>query len=85
MKRRPGKLFPRTHKALTLEGFVFLNAAKCADCGASVCWYLTPERHKRMPIDAAKHIPHWWICPAIAKHSTGRGGAQLELFGQSPQ
>jgi hypothetical protein len=78
MKRRPGKLFPRTHKALTLEGFVFVRAGTCADCGASVQWYLTP-RQKRMPIDAAKHVPHFWCCPAFAKGTVGRG-AQLELF-----
>lgn len=83
MKRIPGKGFPRGHEALTLEGFVYLNAGTCADCGASVRWYLTPERQRRMPIDAKRKIPHWWCCPAVAKGTAGRG-AQLELFARSP-
>jgi hypothetical protein len=35
-----------------------------------------------MPIDAAKKIPHWWCCPAIAKGTAGHG-MQLELFSQA--
>jgi len=75
----PRKGFPRGHKALVNEGFVFVAAGKCVDCGASVLWYRTPERRRRMPIDAAKKIPHWWICPATKKEGAGRG-LQLELF-----
>jgi hypothetical protein len=66
---------------LVNEGFVFINAGTCADCGANVVWYRTPERQKRMPIDAAKKIPHWWCCPALAKGHAGRR-MQLELFAE---
>ncbi len=77
MKRVRRKGFPRGHKALVNEGFVFLNAGTCADCGGRVLWYRTPERQKRMPIDASKKVPHWWCCPAIARSERP---TQLELF-----
>jgi hypothetical protein len=63
------------------EGFVFVGAGACSECGGKVMWYRTPERKKRMPIDASKKIPHWWCCPALAKGNTGRR-MQLELFSQ---
>ena len=77
------KAFPRGHKALVNEGFVFVAAGACHDCGASVLWYLTPERQKRMPIDAAKKIPRWAVCPALVRGKAARG-MQLDLFAHKP-
>jgi hypothetical protein len=58
------KRFPRGHKALVNEGFVYLFAGRCRnrECGAGILWYRTPAG-KRLPIDAAMKIPHWWCCP----------------------
>jgi hypothetical protein len=63
------------------EGFVFVASGACADCGGKVLWYRTPERQKRMPIDAAKKVPHWWCCPAVERASVDRA-KQLDLFAQ---
>ena len=75
------KKFPRTHKALVLEGFKYLAAGTCEEleCRAPVLWYLTP-RGKRMPIDADRKIPHWWCCTAIGQALRKPRARQFELF-----
>jgi len=46
--------------------------------------YLTPERQNgRMPIDAAKKIPRWAVCPALVRGKAARG-MQLDLFAHKP-
>ena len=74
------KGFPRGHRALILEGFLFVSAGKCSDCGAAVLWYRTPVRQKLMPIDPTREKPHWWTCPAIVKGTKAGRPLQLELF-----
>jgi hypothetical protein len=82
----PRKRFPRGHAALVLEGFVYLTAGICREreCGASVLWYRTPNG-KRMPIDFAKKIPHFWCCPVLKldrleRHGISEAPLQFELF-----
>lgn len=81
-----GKRFPRGHRALVNEGFVYLAVGKCREreCGAAVLWYRTPGG-KRIPIDAAKKIPHPWVCSAIErskgkKRRAGQASHQGDLF-----
>ena len=79
-----GKRFPRGHRALVTEGFVYLAAGKCREekCGAAVHWYRTPGG-KRIPIDVGKKVPHMWICPAVErgkKRAAREASKQGELF-----
>jgi len=77
------KQFPRTHKALVLEGYRFIAAGICREpgCGAKIWWYQTPGG-RRLPIDVATMRPHQWRCPGVERNKRGAPGprAQLELF-----
>ena len=61
--------------------FITTGTCRQPECGLPVWWYWTPKR-KRMPIDYAKHIPHFWCCPARKrKHvNVEHAELQLELF-----
>jgi hypothetical protein len=76
--------FPRGHKALVNEGFVCIGAGKCPDCSASVPSYRTPACGRRTPIDAAKKIPHWWICRQ-EQPEAGRDTASAACSSSSPR
>jgi len=72
------KSFPRTHAALVKEGFGYIAAGTCSDCGAGIFWYRTPLG-KRLPVDARRNLPHFWICGA-RRNKSSPAPRQLDLF-----
>lgn len=68
--------FPKTFEEFKNAGYEYDGEGICRGCGATILWYITPVKRKKIPIDADGAAAHWSTCPKAEQFKQLRGRRQ---------
>jgi hypothetical protein len=64
--------FPQSTQEMEAFGYKKLNSIPCADCGAPLVYWRTPNG-KRIPMNEGTATGHWGTCPTPKFKKLGKG------------